>query len=180
MTEQFIEQLITAINANDISFFKENESRIEWDYCFPEYDNCSLILYALGCSSEEGESAVQSIVYSGDVKKLVKYVARYNLDINSRSNDGTSPLLSAILLERFRIVDRLLRYHDIDVNAPDNENISPIHMACMLGYEDIVRKLVAKGVNLSAKTDKGNLPIALAINEGHDSIVRYLYNKIYN
>ena len=43
-----------------------------------------------------------------------------------------------------------------------------------MGNLDLVKLLVRHGADLHIKTDKGNLPLALAINAGHDHVAKYL------
>ena len=70
--------------------------------------------------------------------------------------------------------------HGADFNISDKDGNMPIHVACQLGYKHIVYKLVERGAKLSSKTNKGNYPLALAVNGDHIEIVKYLYDKVYS
>jgi ankyrin repeat protein len=197
--DNFNELLKNAIIKNDIHFLETNKSKYDINYCFSDEDNDTLLLYAISDSgsesyiyflkngadikmtNNEGENIFHSIVYSGDSKRLLSLLEIHPEAIkqmNKPANDGTTPLLLSVLLNKYNIFKQLLDL-GANVDLVDNMGNAPIHPACSMGYTNIVKELVNKGVNLRIKTVKGNYPMALAVNGDHYEIVKFLYSKIY-
>lgn len=190
------EELKDAICNEDIAFLEDNKNKYSINHRFVDDDNDTLLLYAISdpgsttyeyffknnaditLINDEGENIIHSIVYSGELRRLVQFFDRFNFDINLKSKDGTTPLLLAVILEKYEIFDFLLK-KGANVNISDYEGNTPLHSACFLGYKSMVYALVENGADLFVKTDKGNLPLALAVNGEHDEIIKYLYRKIY-
>jgi len=197
--ENIDEILKKAIVNNNITFLEENRKNYDINHRFSDEDNDTLLLYAISdkwsetyifflnnganinLTNDEGEGIIHSIIYSGISTRLIDVLNKKPEAmklVNAQTKDGVSPLLLSVLLERYDIFNILLDLK-VDIDLADNECNTPIHMSCFLGYEEMVFKLVEKGANLHLKTQKGNYPLALAINGDHDRIVRYLFNKIY-
>ena len=192
----FDEKLKHAIANEDITFLEANKENYNINHRFQDENNDTLLLYALSDAgsntyeyllknnaditlvNDEGENIIHSVVYSGQVIRLVYILNQYHLNINLKTNDGTPPLLLSVLLGKYEIFSYLIK-HGADVNISDKEGNTPLHPACFIGYKAMVIELVESGANLFAKTIKGNLPLALAVNGGHDEIVKYLFQKIY-
>lgn len=194
LDDDFQEALKDALALNDIAWLKLNESKFDVNHRFSDSDNDTLLSYAISdagsnvyqyllqkgadvfTTNDEGETIFHSIVYSGAPERF-DIVLRFCPDaiklLNSRTNEGTTPLLLASLLEKYSVCHHLLDL-GADVNMVDNENNVPIHPVCFSGNLDIVKLLVEHGANLHIKTDKGNLPLALAINGGHEHVAKYL------
>jgi len=190
------EELKKAIVNNDITFIEANKNKFDINHRFKENNYDTLLLYALSDANsniyeyflrnnadvtlinEEGEGAIHSIVYSGLPNRIDQVLKQGSCDINLKTKEGVTPILLAVLLGKYKIFKRLLNL-GADINIPDNEGNVPLHPACFLGYKLMVIDLVENGANLSVKTNKGNYPLALAVNGGHDEIVKFLYNHIY-
>jgi len=190
------EELKTAISNNDISFLEKNKSIYSINERFEDEDNDTLLLYSISdnlsnvyeyllknnadvtVENNEGENIVHCIVYSGDIKRLKQILNDYSVDINHRAQDGATPLLVAISLERIEIAKSLIN-NGANVNIGDNDGIMPLHLAVQLPDISLVKLLIENGANLFSKTNQGNLPLALAVNAGHDDVIKFLYEKIY-
>ncbi|MCH6202169.1 ankyrin repeat domain-containing protein [Aquiflexum sp. LQ15W] len=192
--DDFKEILKDAICQENIAFLEENKDKYSMNDRFEDENNDSLLLFALSDSgsnsykfflknkanidalNNEGENVIHSIVYSGRKERFQGILNKKN--INHQSNDGSTPLLLSIALEKTEIAQYLIE-KGADINIPDNGGSTPLHLACYFGNIIIVSELIMLGANLKVKTKKGNLPLALAVNGGHDEIVKFLYNKIY-
>lgn len=198
--ENFNELLKDAIACNDFHFLEMNKSKYDINHRFPDEDNDTLLLYAISdpesatysffiengaditLVNDQGEGIIHSIVYSGLVERIV-YILNQSLKtislLNTQTKEGVTPLLLSVLLEKNDIFDFLLSM-GADVNLSDNTGNSPLHPACFEGHKEMVLRLVENGANLRSKTQKGNYPLALAINGDHDEIAKYLFHKIYD
>jgi ankyrin repeat protein len=129
--------------------------------------------------NSEGENIIHSIVYSGEIDRMEGLL---NVDnINLQTKEGVTPLLLAILLDKYDIAHYLIN-NGADVNIPDEDMNLPIHVASNAGSIELVSVFIKKGVDLFSKTKKGNLPIALAANNGHHDVVKSLFknmNQLY-
>lgn len=196
MNSNFDQILTDAIDEGNISFLRTYRGEYDIDYKLAGHNNDSLLNYSISDNShnlfrffidegaslttinDEGENIAHSIVYSGCEDRLDDVLKRESVDINHRSNDGTTPLLLSILLDKPRIF-KFLIVLGADVNIGDHQDNLPIHMACYFGKAEMVDTLITHGSLLDKKTKKGNLPLALAVNENHHDIVRRLFYIMY-
>jgi ankyrin repeat protein len=185
-----------AICNNDIRYIKYFIETYGVDYRFLDDDNDSLISFAIsdgGSNSYKtildfnpdlnyvndlGETIFHSVVYSNIVSRLYEIINKgINVsELNNYSNDGVTPLLLSISIQKFEIALELVKL-GADVNIPDEIGVSPLHCACMFDNLEIVRELIEHGSDLNQKTEKGNLPLALAVNNGNSEIIKYIYDK---
>jgi len=149
----FKEHLKDAICNEDIEFLERNKSQYSIDERFEDEDNDTLLLYSLGDNrnniyqyfinnnadislvNSEGENVIYSIVYSGKIERMDGIL---NLDnINHQTIEGVTPLLLAILLDKYEIANYLIK-NGADIHIPDECMISPIHVASNAGNIELV------------------------------------------
>lgn len=192
-----LNEIVAAIDRNDLAFLKGKINNSNASLRIKAEDNDSLLMHAFAFGSKVvcdlliengasvlqkndlGESAVHSIVYSGNPELLSYFSEKYNLDLNAQANDGTTPLILAAGLEKWQVFERLIHL-GANINATDLEGNAPIHLCCSIGNKSAVELLVNRGAILNQKTKKGNLPLALAVNGNHAEIVKYLFSRIYS
>ena len=190
------EKLIKAICVNDVDYLENYFQTNDINHRLIDEDNDTLISYAIGDNdsdaykfllmkkpnldlvNNEGESIIHSIVFSGQPNRIDEVFALNQININKRDSRGATPLLLATSLDKFEIVKKLFHYN-ADCNIADNEGLTPLHCACMNGNIEMVKLITKKKANLFAKTEKGNLGLAFAVNENYIDIVKYLYGKMY-
>ena len=197
INKDFEEKLMDAIINEDVQFL--NNYRVEYDINkrLEDEDNDALIDYAISYSksnaykfflannasldniNNKGENIVHSIVYSGCPNRLLEVIKIKRVDVNHKSNDGTTPLILSIGLEDLDMFKLLIEF-GADINLSDNDGNLPIHLASYYGNEEMVDILVNKGTYLFNKTSNGNLPLALAVNENHINIIHKLYKIMYH
>jgi ankyrin repeat protein len=193
----FEENLKDAIACNDIEFLKKHKGQYDINHRFEDQDNDSLLLYAISDKgseaykffldneadttlvNNEGEGILHAIVYSGVTERLLEFMKNYTFDINALTNDGATPLLLSISIEKYEMA-KILIESGADITIGDNENISPLSLAALVGNLEIVKLLMDKGANQYLKTDKGNYPLALAINGDHKEVAKYLFSRFYS
>ena len=104
-----------------------------------------------------------------------------DVDINSRSFRGWTPIRMAVRhghLDAFRF---LMAHRNLDVNVQTRSGVAPIHFAAKYGDLEICRILLEKGnVNVNFPTEKNWRPIHYAVTNGQYEITKYLltFNNI--
>lgn len=195
--EQYTNEIIEAIENNDLEFLRAVINERNVDLRIKDDDNDTLIMHAFSYASLDvcyfllekgadfrivnniGESVLHSAVYSNDQSKLSLLIDKCKCDVNYQSFDGSTPLILATGLEKELIFFELIS-RGADVNLTDAEGSTPLHIACALGRLDFVISLCEHGGNYWLKTKKGNFPLALAVNQEHSNVVKYLFDKMYN
>lgn len=73
---------------------------------------------------------------SGDEKivELLLATSGSSVDLNLKDNNGLSPLLTAVVLEKEKIAEVLLR-KGADVNVKDKDGLSPLALALKKGND---------------------------------------------
>ena len=114
-----------------------------------------------------------------DVKWLTTYIS---CSVNDRSNDGTTPLGTAIVQENLEIVQMLIE-KGADANMTyevESEDgtifpMSPLIEALEMENSDIVLFLIVQGcANLNVKNSKGASPLHIVVYNSMEDIVEKL------
>lgn len=192
------ERILNAIVNDDIQYLSQVEFDVNARLSKESWDYDTIFLYAMGtktfshftyllekhpdlfATNQEGENVIHSMVFSGDLNRLkIMFSICFQLlnIIDARSEDGTTPLLSAILLGHYDIASFLID-SKANVNMCDNEEISPLHVACGAGCLPIVQKLISQGANIFKESARG-YPLAWAVNEDKKEVVKYVVNNYY-
>jgi ankyrin repeat protein len=191
------EKIANAIAVENFEFIKYFVLTYGIDYKFRSRDGDSLFSYALsdgGSNSykflleyspnlniinDEGENIVHSVVYSGIPERLDILKPYLDNKINMASNDGTTPILLATILNKENMFLKLLEF-EANIHIPDQKLVFPIHAAAMMGNVNIVEKLIEKGANLYSKTMAGHIPLSLAANNLHKEVILLLCKSMYS
>ena len=117
--------------------------------------------------------------YSSSVKphygpQLLADVARllleHGADVNTRDDEGTTPLYAAAKNGRVQVVHVLLE-QGANVGAEDNQGKTPLHGAAEYGTVEVVRMLLEHGANVGVQDNQGITPLHTAMG---DELVRVL------
>ncbi|KAH9046635.1 hypothetical protein EDB84DRAFT_1674021 [Lactarius hengduanensis] len=110
----------------------------------------------------------------------VQVLLEYNADVNSRSDDGNTPLHDAVSYvnlhpegERVGVMRRLLE-HGADPNACDDNHSTPLHEASSMGFLEVARVLLSYGANVDEKDGEGRTPFEVGSLKGHDGMGKLL------
>lgn len=205
MNIDFEEKLKDALCNNDQKFLELYKNDYDINHSFADEDNDSLLLYAISdCESEVykyllsrgadlfarnnlGEGILHSVIFSKKIERLDYLLERYPTIINmlnDADNEGSTPILFSIMLGQKTFFDKFLQM-GANIHLGDNEGITPLHMACLIPFPklddnfEIVRSLVESGANIRSKTQRGNYPLSLAVNNDFVDIVKYLSCMMY-
>lgn len=195
MVKELENKIIQAICENDVVYLLQNIDRINIDMKLKSEDNDTLVMYSISDPNSDiykkiirkgaslsllndlGENILHSAIYSGKLERVIEVVDF--VDVNKKSNEGTTPLLLSIGLENENISNYLIEI-GADIECSDNDGNKPIHLASYFGLTSVVENLVINRADIFTKTGKGNLPLALAVNQGHKEIIDILYMKMFS
>ena len=96
------------------------------------------------------------------------------VDVDTRRNDGYTPLhLACNRWRRVEVVMFLLS-RGADVNAADAFGDTPLHAASSSGRQDIARILLDAGANINAANNSTGTPLHHACRWGHTDTIKLL------
>ena len=82
----------------------------------------------------------------------VEQILRLRADVNWKDQDGWSGLLIAADKNYRDLLELLLTQTGVNVNITDRYNETPLMLACLMGHENIVRRLCqAPGIELNSR-----------------------------
>ena len=105
---------------------------------------------------------------------IVRYlVGLKEVDVNHKSDDGRSALLSAICKKHADVVEVLIDA-GADIEGKEDDGPLPLHMASYAANVQIVKLLVKAGAGVRVIHDDGATCLNLAASGGHTETMRYL------
>jgi ankyrin repeat protein len=112
---------------------------------------------------------------AGQIQK-VKELILSGADLNSRNENGYSPLHKAASFNRREIVDLLLD-NKADINSQNSNGRTPLWFAVDSNEHQLVTHLVKRGADVEIPDDKGLTPLMLAANLGYTNCVKVLLDN---
>ncbi len=103
----------------------------------------------------------------------VKATIDNGADVNTRRNDGMTPLMYSSMGGYLEIV-RILITFGANVNAKTIHGVTPLMYSSLGGHLGIVRALIAKGADVNAMTNDGKTVLMLASTGASLDIVKIL------
>lgn len=95
-----------------------------------------------------------------------------DIDVNVKNQKQETAVHTATLLSKSNAVRELLRSPGVDVNSKDRSKTAAIHIAAANGEFEIVRLLIARGVNVNLMNKSGDNSLMLSLSNGHVSIAK--------
>jgi ankyrin repeat protein len=125
----------------------------------------------------EGDFTLNRAVFRGDPKIVEALLNHHRINVNSRSDNGPSPLVIAANRGNCEVVEILLTHPDIDVNVWDQNHQTPLHLAVNRGDLQVVKAFLGHPKTRVNVPDKNfQTPLLLAVSRGDSQIVRALLN----
>jgi ankyrin repeat protein len=136
------------------------------------------IILSCGTSFAVGRTKTESEIHqaakAGDVARLKDLLARDPKLIDSRDENGMTPLHHAVREKRPAAVDLLIS-GGADVQAQNVEKSTPLHLAAIAGDAAAVKRLLAAGADPKIRDIRGRQALFLACGAGNDlETVRFL------
>jgi ankyrin repeat protein len=124
---------------------------------------------------------LDAAAWFGDLE-MVQVLLDYKLDVNSRDDEGWTPIISVSGGEGtlYNIPDvraditQLLLEHGADVNARNKDGSASLHVAADSGRVEVVRVLLEHGANVGAEDENGRTPYWIASKKGYNEIMKLL------
>ncbi|MHC4630332.1 MAG: ankyrin repeat domain-containing protein, partial [Planctomycetota bacterium] len=111
---------------------------------------------------------------AGDKNGVIKSLIANRADVNTKDQDGETPLHYAAE-HGDKHVAELLIANGADVNAKNNNDETPLHCATRWGYKDVIKLLIANGADIDLKTKAGSTALQIATEmdyQGLSSLLR--------
>jgi ankyrin repeat protein len=91
----------------------------------------------------------------------LQWLLEKGAEIESRDNDGQTPLSSAAFLGHEATVQLLLK-KGADIESKDKYGQTPLSRAAMRGHEAVVQLLLEKGADVESRDNDGQTPLSRA------------------
>ena len=125
----------------------------------------------INLKNSKGHNALHIAIYNGFFD-AIKLLINSGIDVNSKDNNGISPLL---MTYDHDIIMYLLKYsRNIDINMKDNNNKNILFYAIECSYYDIIKKIISKDIEINAKNNYGNTGLITAVYMNSVNIVKIL------
>ena len=136
------------------------------------------ILHRAGSSVDprgfEENSPLHPAAYYADIE-MVRVLLDYGVDVNSRNEDGWTPLYYAPnSYSNDPGAARLLLDRGADPNLGAKDGQTPLHEALKYGWIEMARLLIEHGANVEVKGRRGKTALEIASEKQHDEIVKLL------
>jgi ankyrin repeat protein len=113
----------------------------------------------------------------GDLDCIAWVFAKTTLDVNSTSNDGTTPVMSALWNGRSEAAKELLR-SGADLLKVDDSGWNVLHYAAHGGDLDCIEWVIAKtSIDVSSTSNNGDTAIHRALNKNKLKTANHLVEK---
>ena len=106
-------------------------------------------------------SLIHSAAEGGNTSIIIKLLSP-GLDVDSRNNDGVTPLMTAAISDKQNAFDVLIQ-NGADPSFKDNNRFSVLHCAAEGRNTSIVNKLLSLGLDINLKDVYGVTPLTRAI-----------------
>jgi len=127
-------------------------------------------------------AAIHIAAYMGNTGVVRLLCKKYNVDANCRTSQrlnprpvtGITPLYWAAAGGHIEVVELLIG----DVNASCNDySRTALHVACLRGHSELVKWLLARQADVSAREQTGATPLYVSAERGHADVVKLLLDK---
>ena len=114
----------------------------------------------------KNHKTIHEAAEKGDLADVKRHLQR-GVKVNARDENGSTPLMSAVMCDHLDVVKYLVA-KGADVNAKSSNNgTTPLMSAAMRDLLDMVKYLIANGADVNAKDSEGTTPLMLAATWGH-------------
>jgi ankyrin repeat protein len=134
-----------------------------------------VLLLAILASSGVHAGEIHDAAAAGDLNKVRTIVAADAGSINSKDNNGDTPLYLACLRCKVAVANFLID-KGANVNARNNSGFTPLHGTNSTWGQDVglIQRLIAKGADVNARGSRDETPLYWAAQRGNLKVVKLL------
>jgi len=125
---------------------------------------------------KKGSTQLNYFAWNGMISSVIRMLLMKGIDVESRDNNGNTPLRNAAYYGLIEIIEMLLN-NGAKVESKDNNGCTSLYIACQEGHLPVVNLLINKGADIEESGDDGNRPLQIAAYNGHLEIVKALIAK---
>lgn len=119
---------------------------------------------------------------SESILKVLAVLPSLLNNVNVVTLEGKTPLMYAVLSEKFDIVQQLInKYPSINIDEVDVEGMTALTHTCLVESADdalaMAKLLVQSGANVNVQDGEGQTPLFHAIKKGHPALIKFLLNQ---
>jgi ankyrin repeat protein len=130
--------------------------------------------YSIGCPSR-GSNLVHIVSRYGLMNLLSCFLEMDKVDVDSKDEDGRTPLSWAARNGHEAVVKMLLNTGRVDIDVRDRDGRTPLSWAARNGHEAVVKILLDTGkVDVDVRNRNGWTPLSLAAGNGREAVVKML------
>ena len=128
-----------------------------------------------------GRTPLLEACLKGHTDLVRELVVEHGADLSAKDNNNNDALMYAVIGGHQHLVRVLIKEFHFNANmSRGSKGRTPLLEACCQGRIDIVRQLVVEhGADLSAKDNKNNDALMLAVFGGHQVLVRILIKEFH-
>ena len=177
-------------HGSDINLINDNrDTALDMAVSEDHIDISSFLMDKMGISNNvqnSGNDLTTSFIQQSPEKELIALCERgcdsedefmqlmnAGTNINTQTEDGKTPLLTAIIHHNENCAFWLLQ-NEADVNKQDLSGMTPLMYATELGYADLVELLLNNNANISIKERNGRDVIAIASSQQDQQILELI------
>lgn len=96
-------------------------------------------------------------------KSITQSLIDHNAEVNTRNNEGETPLHTACRYGDYELVKLILSSKKSDLNLQNSKGQTPLYLACEFGDDDIVEILLEGNADSSREDNNGKSPLHVSI-----------------
>ncbi|XP_046551542.1 ankyrin-3-like [Haliotis rubra] len=148
------------------------------------YINVCTFLVSMGANVAQvdygGDNIFHSACRGGHVGMMKYLLLQYNVDINSRTNSGRTPLMITVYYGYINVCKFLVSI-GANVAQVDDDGDNILHFACRGGHVEMVKYVLLQyNVDINSKTNSGRTPLMVTVYTGHKDVFAFLVSKEAN
>jgi cytohesin len=125
---------------------------------------------------KDGMTQLNYFACKGMISSVNRMLLMKGIDVESRDDNGNTPLINAAAYGFIEIVEMLLN-HGARIEGKDDDGCTSLHAASSRGHLSAVNLLINKGANFEVSSVHGWKSLHTAASNGHLKIVKALIEK---
>jgi len=128
-------------------------------------------------ATTSGEFTLLIMAILSDNVAIVDFLLNQGVNFNGPDRAGLTPLMHAVRVGYFAIIERLLKEDEVNADRGDDSNTTPLMIAVQNGRLDIVEALIKANSNVNAANNDGNTALMYAAQRDNLAIAKALVKE---